>query len=109
MSGHGLSEERIQKAFSLGKKWFELSNEEKAKYKLDLTEYVGWKGERVLLNADGTLSARNMQPKTVKIFPYDIPETLVAQLCKCLLLARMLLSGCSRIQVGFHRHPHPMI
>lgn len=52
-SGHGISKERIQRAFELGKKWFQLSNEEKSQYKLDLTEYVGWKGERLLLNSDG--------------------------------------------------------
>ncbi len=53
VSGHGISKERIERAFELGKKWFQLSNEEKSLYKLDLTEYVGWKGERLLLNSDG--------------------------------------------------------
>lgn len=51
--GHGISKERVEHAFELGKKWFQLSNEEKSQYKLDLTEYVGWKGERLLLNSDG--------------------------------------------------------
>ena len=52
-TGHGIAKERIQRAFEIGKKWFQLSNEDKSRYKLDLTEYVGWKGERLLLNTDG--------------------------------------------------------
>lgn len=56
-AGHGISEERIQRAFELGKQWFALSNEEKTNYKLDLTEYVGWKGERLLLAGDGELAS----------------------------------------------------
>ena len=38
MPGHGISEERIERAFEIGNKWFELPLEEKEKYKLDLVE-----------------------------------------------------------------------
>ncbi|KAK9807304.1 hypothetical protein WJX73_010800 [Symbiochloris irregularis] len=45
ITGHGISDERIARAFDIGNRWFTLNEEQKDQYKLDLIEYVGWKGE----------------------------------------------------------------
>ncbi|KAK9785771.1 hypothetical protein WJX73_004277 [Symbiochloris irregularis] len=106
VTGHGISEERLDRAFAIGKKWFDLALEQKAEYKLDPVEYIGWKDQGVSRKtarapkeqitfghvAPDNQYAIALEAKAKKVVP-EIEEFTRGFMDDCLRISQTILRG----------------